>query len=292
MNAENTTAQTLQIEVTVTAWGSALSQLQAATDLAEHQLLDAAQKGAVWRKKHKGHKLQRIRDINAQTALSDQVFLNYDAEVLRTVALKPSLVSDEVNYSVWDKPSGMLSQGSKWSDHCTITQTVQQLHAKPTYLVHRLDKAANGLIVVAHTKNALKKLAALFADRQVEKHYRVLVHGEFNDQLPCLLNNDIDGKSASTSVLTATYNEIDNTSLLLVSISTGRKHQIRSHLSTHGFPVVGDRLFDGDRAHTQDLQLSACRLAFECPFTHKQKQFEIESPEAGRTPASGNGLQQ
>lgn len=273
MNSENTATQIVQIELTVTAWGSALSQLQAATELAEHQLLDAATKGAVWRKKHKGHKLQRIRDIDAQTNLSDQLYLNYDANVLSSLALQPTLVSDEVNYSIWSKPAGMLSQGSKWSDHCTITQTVQRQHGKPTYLVHRLDKAASGLIVVAHTKNALKKLADLFAKREVEKHYQVLVHGEFTKSLPHKLDSDIDGKSALTEVLSADYNKADDMSVLLVSISTGRKHQIRSHLNDCGFPVVGDRLFDGDRVHTQDLQLTASQLAFECPFTKKQMRF-------------------
>jgi len=281
MNSENTAAQIVQVELTVTAWGSALSQLQAATELAEHQLMDAAIKGAVWRKKHKGHKLQRIRDIDADTALSDQLFLNYDANVLNSVALQPLLVSDEVNYSIWNKPAGMLSQGSKWSDHCTITQTVQQLHGKPTYLVHRLDKAASGLIVVAHTKNAVKKLADLFAKREVEKHYQVLVHGKFTEKLPHKIDTDIDGKSAITDVLSAKYNKVDDTSALSVSISTGRKHQIRSHLNACGFPVVGDRLFDGGRGHTQDLQLTASQLAFICPFTKKQMRFNKEDSAIG-----------
>lgn len=284
MNSENSTTQTIQIELTITAWGSALSQLQAATELAEQQLQDAAAKGAVWRKKHKGHKLKRIRDIDAETELSDQLYINYDANVLSTVALQPMLVSDELNYSVWSKPTGMLSQGSKWSDHCTITQTVQHLHGKPTYLVHRLDKAANGLIVVAHTKNALKKLADLFAERQVEKLYKASVHGEFTNTVPLKLDTDIDGKSALTEVLAADYNKSDDTSALLVSISTGRKHQIRSHLHACGFPVVGDRLFDGDRTHTKDLQLTASQLAFECPFTNKPMRFlieDIKEPEAG-----------
>jgi len=266
---------TIQIEHTLSAWGSALSQLAEVSNLTEQQIADAARKGAVWRKKRKAHKLRRVRDLSVNSEIADQLFLNYDADVLAQIPLVPTLVSDQGNYSVWNKPSGMLSQGSKWSDHCTITEAVQHQHGKPTYLVHRLDKAASGLIVVAHTKNALKKLAELFARRAVEKQYSVVVHGEFNETLPYKISTPIDNKEAITDVLEASFDSATETSTVLVRISTGRKHQIRSHFHTIKLPVVGDRLFEPDRQHEQDLQLTACVLGFECPFTKQQLVFQI-----------------
>lgn len=275
MSTTEKRTNTIQIEHTLSAWGSALSQLASASNLSEEQINDVARKGGVWRKKHNAHKIRRVRDLSEGLTVADQLYLNYDPNILAQTPLLPVLVSDQRNYSIWNKPSGMLSQGSKWSDHCTITETVQHLHGKPTFLVHRLDKAASGLMVVAHTKNATRKLAELFSARAVEKQYLVVVHGEFKKSVPCSLNMPIDNKVAHTEVLEAKYSDATDTSTLLVRISTGRKHQIRSHLHAMGLPVVGDRLFDPSRVHTQDLQLTACVLGFDCPFTKERKVFRI-----------------
>ena len=277
MKATQQRTSAIQIEHTLSAWGSALSQLASASNLTEEQVIDAALKGGVWRKKHNAHKLRRIRDLTGGCTVSDQLYLNYDATILAQTPLTPILVSDQLNYSIWNKPPGMLSQGSKWSDHCTITETVRCQHGKPTFLVHRLDKAASGLIVVAHTKNALKKLTALFSARLVEKQYKVAVHGEFSHSLPHRLDMLVENKEAITDVLGAQYNTANDTSVLLVSIDTGRKHQIRNHLHAIGMPVVGDRLFDPDREHTQDLQLIACVLGFDCPFTKEKRRFQLQA---------------
>ena len=275
MNKHKKGKGVIQIEHTLSAWGSALSQLALASDLTEEQVAEVAHKGGVWRKKHNAHKMRRVRDPSAGSTVSDRFYLNYDRKILAQIPLVPTLVSDQLNYSVWNKPSGMLSQGSKWSDHCTITETVRNQHGKPTFLVHRLDKAASGLMVVAHTKNALKKLAELFNARLVEKHYTLLVNGEFNSTVPHRLDMPVEGKEAITDVLEVQYNAAKDTSTLLVSIGTGRKHQIRDHLHAIGLPVVGDRLFDPGREHSQDLQLKACALGFECPFTNEKRLFRL-----------------
>ena len=274
----------MQINMTLSAWGSGLSQLAAFSGLTEHEIADAAKKGAVWCKPAKSHKLRRVRELQGSMSIGDELYLNYNEAVLGQVPQTPALIADEVNYSVWNKPAGMLSQGSKWSDHCTITETVKHLHQKPTFLVHRLDKAAAGLILVAHTNNAVKKLTELFSKRQVVKHYRVQVHGHFNKPLPSRLDANVQEKSALTEVLEADYDQATDMSSLLVSIETGRKHQIRDHLSGGGYPVVGDRLFDPGRHHEHDLSLVACKLAFQCPFTGADKLFDIKKAQGDDTP--------
>lgn len=274
MSEVNQNDSSTQISMTVSAWGTGLSQLIECSDLSESDLTDAAIKGALWCKPVNAHKLKRIRDVAKTFSVGDELHLNFNAAVLSQKPLAPTLVADEVNYSIWNKPTGMLSQGSKWSDHCTITQTVAVIHEKPAFLVHRLDKAASGLIVVAHTKNALKKLTDMFANRLVEKHYQVKVHGEFSLDLPLRLDKDVQGKTAVSHVISASYDSNSNTSALVVNIETGRKHQIRDHLHSIAYPVVGDRLFDPDRVHDQDLCLHASSLAFNCPFTNKPKRFK------------------
>lgn len=275
MSETDKDAKPIQVNMTISAWGSGLTQLAEFSALSEEEVADAARKGGVWCKRIKLHKLRRVRNLEEPLSIGDELYLNYNARVLAQTPLVPVLVADEVNYSIWNKPAGMLSQGSKWSDHCTITETASGVHGKPTFLVHRLDRAAAGLIVVAHTKNAIKKLTELFEERKVTKHYRVQVHGKFDNQVPMRLDAEVQRKVAITDIMEATFDKKSNTSTLLVSIETGRKHQIRDHLSAKEFPVVGDRLFDPDREHEQDLSLTACLLAFECPFTGVKKQFEI-----------------
>ena len=140
------------------------------------------------------------------------------------------------------------------------------------------DRAANGLIVIAHEKNAAAALSKLFQDRQIDKRYQIWVHGQFSEQAtrdnPVKVDSDIDGRSAVSYFTLLNYEAAQDRSLLEVSIDTGRKHQIRRHAALLGFPVVGDRLhgIEGDK---EDLQLSAYYLAFKCPYSHSQKKFDL-----------------
>ncbi|MDH5592598.1 MAG: RNA pseudouridine synthase, partial [Gammaproteobacteria bacterium] len=210
----------------------------------------------------------------------ETLHIYYDITVLDRVPPEPELIADEGRYSVWNKPYGMLSQGSKWGDHCTITRWAEQ-HLKPqrvSFVVHRLDRAANGLIIIGHEKGAAAALSRLFQQRRVDKHYRIIVHGKFSDEAtldnPVRVDTDIDGRSAVSYFSLINYDGERDRSLLEVTIETGRKHQIRRHISEIGFPVVGDRLhgIEGDK---EDLQLMAYYLAFECPYSHTRKEFNV-----------------
>lgn len=267
----------LQKEITLDGHWSALAQVAQVCDLSREEVLETAAKGGVWRRKPgKKAKLKRIRDPDAESASGDTLAVNYNRAVLDQKPKKPVLVSDQGNYSVWYKRSGVLSQGSKWSDHCTITQTAAEIHGKKCLLVHRLDRAARGLIILAHTANACKALGAMFEAREVVKIYRAGVHGKFDYSLPHAITTPIDGKSAHTVVLQSNYLGEPEVSELKVDIKTGRKHQIRNHLASIGCPVVGDRLFDPERDHKTDLQLVAYELEFKCPFNGKLQKVQLE----------------
>lgn len=276
----------VQKSVEISGQWSALAQVADACDLSRAVLTDAAEKGAVWWRKSlpksKYKNPVRIRSIDQKVSAHDIVLVNYNRNVLAAVVSPPELISDQVNYSIWNKPSGVLSQGSKWSDHCSITYMAEKIHRKRALLVHRLDRAASGLIVVAHTGNAVKALAELFASRRVDKTYRAIVHGHYRENTPQLIELPVDDKPAHTEIISAELlsEAAEQTSgkprtSLVLKISTGRKHQIRSHLSSIGYPVVGDRLFDPERQHDCDLQLTAAALQFICPFTSKEMIFSL-----------------
>ncbi len=237
------------------------------------QIKRAMHKGAVWivRNKH----VQRLRRVKKPLHIGDELHFYYDERVLSSVPPVAQLIADERGYTVWFKPFGMLSQGSKWGDHCALYRWVEQ-HLKPqrpAFIVHRLDRAATGLILLAHSKSVAAALAKQFQNHTIEKHYRVIVHGKFpNNRIT--MNSDLDGRSALSSAVRLEYDEQMDRSLLEVEIESGRKHQIRRHLAQTGFPVVGDRLY-GHSVDPEDLQLTACYLGFECPLTGDKKCYQL-----------------
>ena len=200
----------------------------------------------------------------------------YDETIQSTVPAIPQLIADEGHYSVWFKPYGMYSQGSKWGDHCTIHRWIERHLERPSFIVHRLDRAAQGLILIAHKKRSTASLSALFAQRKINKSYRARVHGKFTEQRT-LLDQEVEGRAARSYAQCLHYDASNNSSLLEVDIETGRKHQIRRHLSGAGYPIIGDRLYgvcpDKASQPEEDLQLMAYALAFEDPESHIEKSY-------------------
>ncbi len=236
------------------------------------------QKGAVWITR--GVNTQRLRRAKRKLRIGDEIHLYYDSAILDEHAPAPELIDDKGDYSVWNKPFGLRSQGSKWGDHCTVGRWAEQhlLPERPAFTVHRLDRAANGLILVAHTKTMAAKLSALFRDREVAKHYRALVNGDFSSQPnPLRMEQTIDGKEALSEFSFRESVGGGARSLLDVAIETGRKHQIRRHLSELGYPIIGDRLYGTGATDGADLQLTACKLAFICPLSGLPVEYHLSA---------------
>lgn len=265
------------IEVTSPA-SIAVDLLANETGISKQKIKLIMQKGAVW--VTYGKKTQRIRRAKKGLKQGSTLHLYYDEHVLNMQPPEPILLADEGRYSVWNKPYGMLSQGSKWGDHCTITRWAEQ-HLSPqrnSFVVHRLDRAANGIIIIAHEKNAAASLSKLFHDRQIHKRYQIWVHGEFSQSAtkdnPTQVNTMIDGRTAVSYFTYHRYDEERNRTLLDVNIETGRKHQIRRHAVELGFSIVGDRLY-GQEGDKEDLQLNAYYMSFKCPYSQKNKEFNV-----------------
>jgi tRNA pseudouridine32 synthase/23S rRNA pseudouridine746 synthase len=251
--------------------------LAARCDLSRGALKQAMNKGAVWLTR--GKTTRRLRRVSASLRAGDELHLYYDAAILAEEPPEPSLVADEGDYSVWVKPCGMRSQGSKWGDHCTIGRWSERRlqPQRPAFVVHRLDRATRGLILVAHGKEAAGELSRLFRERQVEKRYRAWVRGAFPNA-PQTYDDALDGKPARSTARCLRRDETRDRSLLEISIETGRKHQIRRHLSQAGYPVVGDRLHGGGDDEA-DLQLASVLLAFACPLSGEPRRYVWEEPD-------------
>ena len=257
---------------------NAVDVLHREADLPRQRIKSAMTKGAVW--VTRGRKTQRIRRAKRALRSGDELHLYYDDEILAEEPTPPGLVADVGSYSVWDKSPGLRSQGSRWGDHCTVVRWAEQ-HLTPersAFTVHRLDRAASGLILVAHSKKIAAALSSIFRSRKVEKRYAVTVHGDLGEHPdPLRVETAIDGKSAASEVALLGVTRDRRYSQLEVRIETGRKHQIRRHLAQLGHPVVGDRLYGSGSDDGVDLQLRACLLAFRCPVSGEKVEYHASA---------------
>lgn len=234
--------------------------------------------GALRVKKRKGG-WQRLRRATASLHAGTMISLHYDEQRLALKPPQPLLVDDVRDYSLWFKPPGLLSQGTEWGDHCSLLRQVELYfnNQRQVFLVHRLDRDACGLMLVAHTGAMADRLSRMFASREMEKHYRVRVTGKVREEA-FVIDQSLDGKEAVTRV--QVLSDDGDTSLLDVVIDTGRKHQIRRHLSAVGHPVVGDTLYGEKTA--QCLHLSAFSLTFQCPVRGRKIQVLADEDEIRR----------
>jgi 23S rRNA pseudouridine1911/1915/1917 synthase len=156
-------------------------------------------------------------------------------------------------------------------------------------IVHRLDKDASGIMVVAKNNAAQLDLIDQFKSRSVVKAYLVLVKGHLTPEdglIEAPIGRDprnrkrmavvAEGREARTRYHVIRY--IGNYTLLEVRTETGRTHQIRVHLSAIGYPVVGDNVYGVKSDYLSRQFLHACRLGFHLPSTGAYVEFTSELP--------------
>jgi len=276
-NAQMTAKTHFESHISVSSPDSTvIEQLKQNTDLSIQTLKNAMTNGAVWLESDFG--IHRIRRAKKTLAEGNKLHLYYDEDIQATKPDAAVLIADEGEYSIWNKPYGMYSQGSKWGDQCSIYRWAEQ-HLEPqrtAFVVHRLDRAASGLIILAHSKKMATVFSDLFKNRKITKIYKAVIAGKLQQlTLPYTINSDIDNKPAVTHIKEQVHNSND-TSTLIIEIETGRKHQIRKHLAEINHPILGDRLY-GEAPFENDLQLTACLLEFECPIDKQIKSYSLNT---------------
>ena len=98
----------------------AVKLLAETSGLSHQRIKQAMQRGAVWLSNRQG--TRRLRRANKKLKQGDELHLYFDEKVLASEVPAARLIADEGAYSIWFKPFGMLCQGSKWGDHCTINR--------------------------------------------------------------------------------------------------------------------------------------------------------------------------
>ena len=192
---------------------------------------------------------------------------------------------------VLNKTSGILSVPGRLPEHQDCLETRVQRVLPTATIVHRLDMATSGIMIMALNKPAHVDISRQFEKREISKRYIARVYGELPNtsgeiNLPLKLDwpnrpkQKIDheaGKHAKTvyNVLTVETESANTTSLVELTPITGRSHQLRVHMLALGHPILGDRLYAHDKALklSNRLQLHAQYIAFKQPSTQKLLTF-------------------
>ncbi|MDM0011842.1 RluA family pseudouridine synthase [Variovorax sp. J22P168] len=196
---------------------------------------------------------------------------------------------------VLEKPAGLLCVPGRGEDKQDCLSARAQRQWPDALVVHRLDMATSGLVLMARSPQMQRALGDAFATRRVHKRYDAIVdgllpdHGEWSlidaplaadwPRRP-LQKVDAAGKPSQTLWRLARALPERHASHLWLEPLTGRSHQLRVHLLSIGHPILGDALYGNDdiRARAPRLLLHASRLGFEHPADGRPMCFESAPP--------------
>ncbi len=162
----------------------------------------------------------------------------------------PILHQDEHVVAV-DKPSGLLVHRSAEStDRVFLLQTVARVVGRPLYPVHRIDRAASGVVLLGQSPDDARWLQGALA--AARKEYLVLVRGQAPDEGASdrpLSDEKRIPREAHTRFVSV--ERFQRTTLLRVSITSGRRHQIRRHLAHLAHQILGDTTYGKGRLNQE-----------------------------------------
>lgn len=224
--------------------------------------------GAVWLHRSNA-KSKRIRRATTRVEQGDRVLLYYDESILSQIPPCARCIRDMKAYSVWFKPTNLMTQGTRFGDHVALTRQVERYFTprRKVFLVHRLDRETSGLVIMAHNRRSAALLSEMFRSRKVEKTYEAWVLGDLGSTKSAgTIDLQLEARRAVTHYALKRFDPQKNQSLVQITPVTGRRHQIRRHFDMIGHPVMGDPRYGRGNKNKSGLQLTAVGLAFECPL--------------------------
>lgn len=225
---------------------------------------------------------------------------------------KYKLIEKTDEFIVVNKPAGLITHGSEHLNEESLADQVLKDFPEIAGIgenkfrpgiMHRLDKQASGLMVLALNQDSYENLKKQFKERTVLKKYTALVHGriikDYNEINFLIARSakggkmaarpltkkgkaNFDGRNAKT--LFEVKKRFINYTLIEARIETGRTHQVRVHMAAYGYPLVGDNLYGtrktklkNEKLQIERIFLVADHLSFK-DLLAKTHKYEIELP--------------
>lgn len=223
---------------------------------------------------------------------NDAIVIQYDAEEAAAIPeIELPIIFEDKHCVVINKPAGLLTHSKgAFNPEATVatwlSTRVSGMTGDRAGIVHRLDRATSGVMICAKTPEALSWLQKQFSQRNVKKTYAAVVKGslaneqavidmpiERNPKKPQTFRVGSNGKPAVTAYKVLAAN--DTYSLLELTPTTGRTHQLRVHLEHLKHPIIGDTLYGGEPSDR--LYLHAHKLELTLPNKSRQV-FEVPVP--------------
>lgn len=224
-------------------------------------------------------------------------------EEATTIAATPldfKILYEDKYIVVVDKPAGLVVHPGAGKEKATVVSALLG-HTKlspigaPTRpgVVHRLDKDTSGIMVLAKTREAHRRLAEAFSGRELEKEYMAIIQGHIvnrKGRIEVAIERDkihrkrMKATSADKGRMAVSLFEVveylESATLVRVKILTGRTHQIRVHMAFTGHPLLGDTTYGGKRWQKRARHfLHSSRLAFNHPITGARIDLQAQLPE-------------
>jgi 23S rRNA pseudouridine1911/1915/1917 synthase len=216
----------------------------------------------------------------------------------RTVISLPKgleLLYEDGDIVIVQKPSGLLTVATLDEKDRTVYAYLRQyLKAynpkNKLFIVHRLDKFASGILVFAKSERVQEILQGIFSRHKIERKYWAIVEGRVpknHGTIESCLAEDKSFRMHSTQDTQKGKKAIThyrvlkrgpNLTVLEVTLETGRKNQIRAHLSEMGHPIVGDRGYGSSQDPLKRLGLHAYLLGFKHPVSGETLEFRTAPP--------------
>lgn len=237
-------------------------------------------------------KLITVNDAIATSATyihgGECIILSFPEEAIpsKHLIFPLQILFEDEHLAVIHKQAGMLVSGNSFKTIANaLPQNIQRSNLTDATIpqpVHRLDYATTGVLLVGKTSSSIRALNKLFEEDKVEKTYYAVSIAKMKDQGE--IDSDIDGKRSHSSykviesVVSERFGELN---LVALNPKTGRRHQLRKHLSSIGNPILGDKDYgiEGLILNGQGLYLHAYSLSFIHPFTKKQVCFKDVFPQ-------------